>query len=428
MAKHDLELPVLQNWSCHNCSGCCRQHQIEITQAEHNRIQSQNWTPAAGIPEGQPIFQTVGSFWNKRKALAHQPDGACVFLNEDGLCRIHAKFGEAAKPLACRVYPYALHPKGNTVAVSLRFSCPSVVANLGNPMKENIGEIQKIASLVVPDYATEMPPPLVNAKQKGDWPDFGRFLTALDQTLAEKDAKIGTKLCRALCWLKVVEAATFEKVQGERLGEFLELIREAAKAEFSAKLEQEEPSVPSRSGRLHFRTLIAQYARKDTATEVASGWRGRWKLLKAALRFSRGTGLVPPLQSAFQAVPFSEVDGFPPELPEESDEMFTRYFRVKVQGLHFCGPAYYEVPLVEGFSSLAMMFPVVIWLARWLALSNQQDRIRFEDISQALSIADHHHGFSPRLGTYSARYRIRQLSYLDDISRLCQHLGGNLLP
>jgi lysine-N-methylase len=423
MPRHDLDLPVFQNWSCHNCSGCCRQHQIEITAEERARIEKQNWTEKTGIPQGQPVFQSIGPWWDRRSALAHQPDGACVFLNEEGLCRIHAKFGEAAKPLACRVYPYAFHPAGKQVAVSLRFSCPSVVANLGRPLKDNKSELNKIAAFVVPDYAGELGPPRINAREKVDWADFRQFIAALDRTLSAPDFAMNAKLCQALSWLKLVETARFEKVQGARLKEFLELIILATQAETVASLTEECPPPVSKSGRLHFRMLVAQYARKDTATEVKAGWKGRIRLLKAALRFAKGKGNVPSLQSAFREVPFEAIENMPRQLPAGAEEIFTRYFRVKVQGLHFCGRAYYDFPLVAGFQSLALMYPVVIWLARWLAVGAGRGQITLEEISQALAIADHHHGYSPALGNRTARGRIRQLGQLDDISKHCRWYG-----
>jgi len=190
-------------------------------------IEKQNWTPADGIPEDQPVFQTLGPVWNRWTALAHQPDGACVFLNEEGLCRIHAKFGEPAKPLACRIYPYAFHPAGKQVAVSFRFSCPSVAKNLGKPVGENRGELNQIASLVVPKYAKDLAPPRVNARERVEWPDFLQFISALDDTIAASDTPVQLKLAKALAWLKLVETAKFEKVRGARLVEFLDLIREA---------------------------------------------------------------------------------------------------------------------------------------------------------------------------------------------------------
>ena len=77
-----LELPTIQNWSCHNCGGCCRQHAVAITPEEHRLIAGQNWTAQDGIPATQPLFERVGLFpWSKWHRLAHQPDGACVFLD-----------------------------------------------------------------------------------------------------------------------------------------------------------------------------------------------------------------------------------------------------------------------------------------------------------------------------------------------------------
>jgi lysine-N-methylase len=110
---------------------------IELSEEERQRIVDQEWTSTDGIPAGQPVLEPhAGPPWKKRYRLAHRDDGACVFLNDDGLCRIHAKFGEAAKPLACRIYPYAFHPAGKKVTVSLRFSCPSVVSNRGKQVSQ----------------------------------------------------------------------------------------------------------------------------------------------------------------------------------------------------------------------------------------------------------------------------------------------------
>ena len=97
MAMLPLRLPTIQNWSCHNCSGCCHQHLIEITEEERQRILDQNWKPADGIPAGQPVVVPHhSSLFRKSYRLAHRDNGACIFLRDDGLCRIHAKFGEPA--------------------------------------------------------------------------------------------------------------------------------------------------------------------------------------------------------------------------------------------------------------------------------------------------------------------------------------------
>jgi lysine-N-methylase len=416
MSLPPLQLPIVQNWSCHNCGGCCRQHLIEITPAERQRIIKQNWTPADGIPANQsPLVWFAGPPWKRRYRLAHRADGACVFLNDQGLCRIHAKFGEAAKPLPCQLYPYAFHPGGRKVAVSLRFSCPSVVANRGKPVELQRDALKVLEAQVVPPHADNIGPPLISPRTQVDWADFQRFVEALDEVISDAQTPLTSRLLQAMALVRTISHAKFDSVRGNRLVEFLQIVSGAVRAESPSA---RNAVLPGRAGRLQFRMLAAHYARRDTFEDTERGWRGRVRLFQAALTFARGRGLATPLQPAFREVPFATLEepfGGP---NAESEAILTRYFRVKIQGLHFCGPAYYDVPFVEGFYSLALVFPVVLWLARWLAASDSRKSLTTDDVSQALAIADHHHGYSPVLGSRSSRRRVRLLTHHDDLERL----------
>ena len=417
-----LELPTIQNWSCHNCGGCCRQHAIAITDEEHRRIAAQNWTAADGIPAGQPIFERAGFLpWSKWYRLGHQPDGACVFLNERGLCRIHAKFGEEAKPLACRIYPYAFHPAGKKVALSLRFSCPSVAANRGRSVTAQERDLKALERLVVPDWAEDIAPPEITPGQRLDWPDALRIIRHVEQIFAAVEGTVVSKLLHALRLVDLLGQSRFDKIRGGRLEEFLEIIGTAAQDEVTGDLAAFPE--PSRAGRLQFRMLCAQYARRDTAGDRHSPWTNRWRLFRMALRFARGTGLAPPVQEVFAEVPFSDLEPPRGALSGEIDELLTRYIRVKLSGVHFCGPAYYNVPLVEGFQSLTLVIPVVLWIARWLASGQGRLQLETDDVSRALNIADHHHGYSPAFGKGSFRGRVRLLARADDIARLVAWYG-----
>jgi lysine-N-methylase len=413
-----LDLPVVQNWSCHNCGGCCKQHEIEMTAEEHQRIVSQNWTAADGIPADQPVVEKISGWFGKpRYRLAHRADGSCVFLDNRGLCRIHAKFGEAAKPLACRIYPYTFHPAGTGVTVSLRFSCPSVVKNLGRPVAQQKQDLQRLAKDVVPAGAVNSPPPKVNARDLTSWPDFHRFADALEATLIDSSVALPMRLARALLWIQLVSEAKFDKLTGSRIREFLDLIQGAAAQEIRDWPEAIES--PTAFGMTAFRTLAAIYARKDTAATVRGGWLGRWKLLRSIVRFVRGTGNIPVLQAGFREVPFAALEqpfGRPSSAVEE---LMTRYFQVKLRGLHFCGRGFYDFSFVEGACYLALMWPITLWLARWLAAGDGRGEITLDDVSQALAVADHNHGFSPMLAQGNARSRVRLLQQSGDLTKLC---------
>lgn len=423
-----LQLPTIQNWSCHNCGGCCRQHEIEITEAERARIVSQSWTGEAGFPANQSLFQKRGFSWNPRYFLAHRPDGACVFLDENGLCRIHARHGEQAKPLACRIYPYAFHPSGGKITVSLRFSCPSVVGNRGRSLEDQKRELKELEADVVPEGADRISPPVISRHEKLDWGDTLRIVRALDDELASgpdesssPKTTLVVRLLRTLHWMGLLADAKFDKIRGNRVDEFLRVLREDARGQ--VPLDPAMIPEPGSLGRTQFRMLAAQYARRDTAAEKQLGWRGRWRLFAAGLRFAKGTGLVPALQSCFREVPFSDLERSFGNLPLEAEEILTRYLRVKVQGLHFCGPAYYGASVAEGWQSQALVVPVTLWIARWLAASENRAVTRPDDVARALSIADHHHGYSPALGGTSARARVRLLAKNGDLPRLIAWYG-----
>lgn len=419
MAAPLLQLPLIQNWSCQSCGGCCRKHLIEISDDDRKKIIEQKWTAADGVPEeSSAVVWFAGPPWKKRYRLAHRADGACVFLNERGLCRIHAKFGEAAKPVPCQVYPYALHPAGRKLSVSLRFSCPSVVENVGKPVRDQLADLKRITELTVPPGGERIGPPALSSSARVEWADFQRFVEALDGTLAQPDLPLVVRLLQAVFWVRLVNQSRFEAIQGKRLEEYLQIVTDAARNEVTNG--GDPPKVPSRAGRLQFRMLAAQYARVDTFEKSARGLRARFRLLKAALRFARGRGEAPPLHPGFRAIRFDQLEKPFGAAGDAADALLTRYLRVKVQGLHFCGLPYYGVSFVEGFFSLVLVYPVVLWLARWLAASESRDCLIQADVARALAIADHHHGYSPVLGLRSSRRRVRLLTQNDDLERLCR--------
>ena len=428
MAHKGVILPVLQNWSCHNCGGCCREHQIGITDEEKRRIEKQGWTEADGIPTDRPLIIPLGTAWR----LNHRDDGACVFLNEQGLCRIHAKFGEPAKPLACQVYPYAVHPSGASVTTSLRFSCPSVVQNLGQPVSQQRSFVEQLAKQIVPaNYSAPAAPDLFTG-QKLEWSDVTRVQAFLERGLADRRVGIATRLMRILSWLELLERAQSDALHDSRLGDLLTLLHDAS---VRAQPDDELPVVrPSGLGRVMFRQMIAQLLRHDTEVTARKGIVGRIGLLTGGIRFTLGVGRVPAqadpvsVRVAFGMTArnrndhspwFSQLEGEFGGRNADFDEVLTRYMLVKIQGLHFCGKAFYDRPMIDGFRSLALMYPAILWVARYRAASDGRDHLVLRDVQAAVATLDHSFGYSPALGLKSSQHRITQLSKLQQITALC---------
>ncbi len=426
MAHRGVQLPVLQNWSCHNCGGCCREHQIIITDAEKKRIDQQNWTAADGVPADRELIVKHGSQWR----LNHQADGACVFLDDKGLCRIHAKFGEPAKPLACQTYPYAIHPAGASVTTSLRFSCPSVVQNLGPSVASQRTFVESLAKQIVPSSYQAPAAPELRAGQKLEWADFMKLQAYLERGLSDTTVGFATRLLRVLSWMDLLEQAQGDVLAGDHLGELLAVLHEAS---VRAQPNDDLPVVrPNRIGRLMFRQLVAQLLRHDTELTARTGLAGRLGLLMNGLRFTSGIGPVPhqedprSVQTAFGTKPrarskvrFSELEHPFRGRNPEFNELMTRYFRVRIQGIHFCGAAYYDMPVIDGFRALALMYPAVLWVARLRAVQDGRSELQLPDVQAALAILDHNSGYSPVLGNVASRQRLSQLAKLQQITALC---------
>jgi lysine-N-methylase len=412
-----IELPTIQNWNCHSCGGCCTQHEVVITDEEKRRIEEQAWTPADGVPADRPVIKTKGPPWARYHVLNWQDDGACVFLDERGLCRMHAKFGEPSKPLACRVYPYAFHPAGKKVVVSVRYSCPSAVENKGRPIGKQRTDVEALAREVVPAGIEAIEPPPISRGSTVGWPDFLRFVSHLEEELANGRVPVVIRVIRALTWLDDVERASFAALEGKRLDEFVELLRQAAAVEVPSDLAAIVE--PSRAAKLVFRQHVANYARRDTQGANTGGLRNRWRLLRAAMKFASGRGNVPPLQSVFAEVPFAKLEEPFGPLPPEAEEMLERYLRVKVSGLQFCGRAFFGASLVEGFRFLALVIPSILWLARWLAAGEGRGHLLPSDVARAMAIADHFHAYAPASGGWTARRRLRLLAGQGEVRKLC---------
>lgn len=408
MTPSQLELPTGQNWSCHGCTDCCRNHLVvPLSAAEKERIEKQGWTKSMGVDPAHMIVSELNHY-----RLGHQANGACVFLDETKRCRIHTRFGEAAKPLACRLYPFLIHPAGKKTFVGLRFSCPSAAANNGQKLTGYLAEIEHLAGEVLPADSDELAPPAVAATPGLDWPDFLRFVRWLTISLADQQASVALKLLRSLQWLESVEHGYLDQIVGDSADEILEALVRRSKEKVPAVPVRLES--PSRFGRLFFRMLVLEHARRTTVADRRLRSGHRWQLLAAALRFLLASSRTPALRAELKPVRFAEIEQPFGPLPPSGEALLDRYFRVKVQSLQFCGKGFHDCALIEGFRNLALMYPIIIWLARWLALSNGRTALSEGDMLHAVSIADYSYGFAPYLA-----WRTRLLQRRQDVVRLC---------
>jgi lysine-N-methylase len=107
-------------------------------------------------------------------------------------------------------------------------------------------------------------------------------------------------------------------------------------------------------------------------------------------------------------------------LPEESERLLTRYYRVKAESLQFCGPTNFRLAFWDGLDALALTFPAVMWLARVFAAGG---RPRAEAVELALRVVDDNFGFNPLLGSARQRWALRVLNIKGELPKLVAWYG-----
>ena len=403
-------LPTLQNWDCQSCSDCCRTYSVPVTAAERAIIDRQNWSAVPGYETLETV--TAGSDGYQ---LAHTSDGACVFLGSDNRCKIHAKFGAAAKPKACRIYPFVMVPAGDHWRVGIRFACPTAIANTGRKLSAHAAELAEFAGLLEADTTrstAELPAPALQPGQNVSWPDLLRFNAALLTILNDAAYPLERRLRQIVALADVCKKSRFDAVQGPRLKEFLDVMTAATQDDVPLA-----PTVPKPSwvGRMLFRQLTAIYCRKDNGPDTGIASQSRWIRIRSAWRFARGTGTIPKLHAKIPTMTFADADEPTKLITPDAEALLLRYFQVKLESLQFCGPTNFHRHYWEGLDALLMTFPAIQWLARVFARGSL-DRLNATKL--ALRLVDDSFGYNKLLDAGRQPWAMRTLADRGEVAKL----------
>jgi lysine-N-methylase len=408
-------LPVVQNWDCHQSGTCCKEYQVPVTAEERQRIEAQGWASEPGFL-GVPLFRAHGPPWARQYHLNHLADGSCVFLSPEGRCRIHERFGAAAKPLPCRLFPFILVPAGDHYRVGVRFACPSAAESKGRALAAHERELREFATVLeqrekLPSAGSKAPPPPLQGRQSVEWPDLLRLIDALQKLLRNRADRVERRLRKCLAFAGLCRQAKFDTVKGQRLGELLDLLTAGLDGDVPA--DPAELTAPGWTGRLLFRQALALYARKDRGPNRGPATFGRLSLLSAAWRYARGRGEAPRLHNWSPQTTFEKAEVPAGPLPADAEALLERYYLIKVGSLQFCGVTNFDMPVWEGLESLLLTFPILMWLRRGMS-----DLPPVQALTRALSIVDDNFGYHPALGSGRQRFALRLLARTGELERL----------
>ena len=400
-----------QRWSCNSCGNCCRALVGHLFEEDRRKIDAQQW----GTRLRAEPYVKAGREW----VLNKRPGGACVFLDENNLCRIHAEFGEEAKPFACRIFPFSVRPVQRGWQVSFRFDCPSSARSGGKP----IGEYRGWLGALVKEL-NHVPPPQDDSANlprgvRATVEETGLILGRFNRWVTNAECSTAQRLIGAARITATLQGATLAKVRGHRLAELLDLLFAALPAESAAV----PPSATVRQRRM-LRQLAFVHAEHVTLAELRSSFWSRLgkrrRQLANARRFLAGRGAVPRLPEFERPVTFeaAETVGIASEHCGGVDPLLGRYLAARLGGRSVFGDGYYGWSVFSGLSALWLSVAVAGWLARCRAAADGRTSLCFDDVAHAIGIVDRAATRLPSLGTRTERARVLYLSNDDGVARL----------
>lgn len=394
-----------QRYSCHSCAGCCRDFTVQLRPEDVARLEEQEWEQRLGR---SPIVHFRGRDW-----LRQREDGGCIFLEEDGLCRIHGEFGLEHKPLACQMFPFVLAPNDRGIQVGLSYACPSMINNRGAELSSHADDVRRMARLVPEVQHARRRPLMLKAQLEATGEEEQAIIRALERLLGRVDLPMDERLDGAAWVTSMLRQAKLENVRGKRLHDLLDLLVES----FEEEIDAAPALLPTARHMKVLRQIVFAHVEDVKIGEVQGRGIGGRAITQFRRHhaFGRGRGDVPPVGRQWPApLRFEMVNGVHPATGDGEigaiDFLLLRYARSRIMGGRAWGAGYYGFPIVAGLEALWMMLAATGWLARLHAGASGRNELTMADVQAALLRTDRSAGRAPWLGSRGERLRLAWLA------------------
>ena len=437
------ELPA-QKYSCHGCGSCCRDFTVQLTDADMQKLHDQGWKERLGQ---EYVVKFRGHSW-----LKQTDDGACVFLGDNGLCKVHAEFGLEAKPLACQFFPFMLSPNTRDTHIGISFACGSVVASKGAPLQTHRDDVRRMGELL--PVSGPMPVKLQGQLIATD-AEVSMVEGALDGWLCKKNISPAVRY-QGLAWLITsLLQANLANMRGEKLRQLLSTLTNAVEHELPL-LDWPEPT--PRAWKLLRQAVFTRIEDPKIGDllkrgKVASVF-GQWSRSR---KWAAGKGMTPKTQG-FCSIDFAgfehtigvfaiqlngdvQVQKTAPQVSSlhslarefaaaitqqqdavAMDDLLQRWIRATILGGRAWGSGLYGLPIDQGLGLMLVNLLTALWLARFHAAGRGAQSVSLLDLQVAVGRVDRTSGRAVWLATAGERLRVKWLSHSDSMRLLVRAL------
>lgn len=402
MDRFECDMYPEQRFRCLGCAGgCCDRFEIALAPGEAQAVE------ALRIP-GAPPFDACFTPAPGRDELILNKDAGhhCVFA-EGTLCKIHSLRGYAAKPLACRIFPFHIeHWRDGRVSAELRFICPAVGIPDGKRSGDMLDELGILARQLGLRrganncvYSEANPAPLETVRK------IHRGFRALLH-----DARYPLPL-RLYAAARILDFHTHEpeaiRAAGDSFADDLTAFAAKAEPELTAELRGRRADALIRA---ELRNLICGYLRDDDILDRSL--RRRIRRAFTHFRVYSGSGpmsLLNPAAPEFtmRAIPGAAAGA---TCSDSALEVFYAFFYGKLDAMHFCGTRCHNYSYEQGMRHLLVAVPVVFQLAACHAFAAGKTAVGREEMLRAVRLADFSFGRSPFFRLRTAKRWILHLA------------------
>lgn len=191
-AAHLRPIPG-RRFGCTMCGSCCGGHNVgPVSEAILDGLDAHLDALEPAIRAARKIdkdlfFVLPGDRATPgRDVMCQASNGSCVFLDERGLCRIHAKVGGDAKPLPCRIFPWELVLTPTGVRVAVQRECRDFLAATSEAQPLVSDAETELVALVqqIPELPVARLTPRLRGAELPSWADVESLETDLRAAVA----------------------------------------------------------------------------------------------------------------------------------------------------------------------------------------------------------------------------------------------------
>jgi lysine-N-methylase len=371
-------------FTCTRCGDCCRGWNVMLGPGEEEALRAREWEGREpDLVAASTVVTTALPGGGRARRLARHDDGACVSLGTDSLCRLHRHFGAGAKPLMCRLYPFAFVPVGGRLGVDASFACRSIAQGSGAPLAEQAAEwtalLAETGAPVEGRHRLDRARPLAGPVL---WELEHHLLTFLaDATLPLFE--------RVRCCLQLVRLATSGDPGTAAAAKLREAIarglpRQIAKIPRGGGMDRTQRAV------FYQWLFLALNPLPPNADLLAGPAREREerRRVEAGQRFAALQG-APWVDNHELDVTHEAIAAVDASLVTADDApLLARFLAAKVVGQRFLVAGEEELPFVEAVPLFFLSYPMAIWTARALAAGRGAAVVAAEDLRRALGLLD----------------------------------------